>query len=412
MAKDFLGRDIDVAAIRESFKDTKGRELNLSDAVLENFIVGAGKRWTDLEDAEDPEKECCDLLEKAEQEAAKVSVSDPGITALVRKMDETVHAEIAKCIEAVVKGKTTAVDIYAQFRRVFSKDDMDAMPIPNTEAEHVGENQRPDKVKTKDHTGKPITVVWSNDFVSAMPEGKDFEGKLDDISKELKTPGSVPWLKGKGKADIKALQAEFSQKRNALRSMVKRAISLHHQWEAIATMPKIGLRWIRGTKEKGIVIPQDFGDNDFGERPVTVTLSPKPIWIYPKDEPENGREFSVTQFLAFDADMALNGEGQGTMADLVATAGRGTAATESEEGEGTGADMPEDQAQAELSRMVHWFNKRDNVALVLKRIANRKADPEGADLLDNVGTLYLLLKPIYEKNKGAYEALQQKEDAA
>ncbi len=402
----------DLVAIRESFESTMGRTLNLSDELLQAILKRAGKAWDDFENADDPEKEACDFLAKAEAEAAKITVSDTGISVLVRKMDEEFHREVAECIAAVVKGKTTAIDMYAQFRRIYSKVELDSMPVPGTELEHVTGNQKPDKIKTKDQTGKPITVVWTNDFVSAMPEGKEFEGKLDDIAKEVKAPGSVAWLKAfTSKKDIAALKSEYTGKRNALRSMVKRAISLHHQWEAVQGMPLVSCEWIPGKqKERAISVPVAFGEGELKDATL-VTKAPKPIWISPKGKPSDGRDFSITQFLAFDVALALKGENGGSMADLVATAGRGVGDGEGGEGEGDGVDMTGDVAQVTASQFYNWLNVREHQAEVLKKIANRAKDPEGNDWLDLVGSIYIALKPIYEKNKAAYEELQTKNAA-
>lgn len=401
---------INLSAIRSAFEEAKSRDLRLSDELLVAIINRAGKTWKAFEESGDQDA-AVKFLEKAEEEAAKVSVSDPGITALVKKLDPEIHQAINDDIEAAIKGKTTAVHILSHFRRIYTLDELNSMPVPGTEVEHVeGTNYKADKIKTKDRAGNPITVIWTNDFVSAMPEGKAYETDIDDVSKEMKTANSVPRFKGWSKSDLVTLKDDATARRNALRSIVKRTILLHHQWVAVEGMPKIGLRWIRAKgKDKAISMPTKYGEGEFGEDATLVSASVKPIWIYPQEEPSEGRNFSVTQFLAFDPAMAL--KAGGTMADLVATAGRGS--DEEPEGEGDGSDMADDAAQATASMFYNWFNKRENQALVLKKIANRKADADGNDWLDLIGSIYLAVKPIYEKNKGAYEALQQRdEDAA
>lgn len=393
---------INLSIIRDAFQDAKDRDLRLSDELLVAVIKRAGKTWTEFTDNEDSDGAIA-FLEKAETTAAQVSITDPGISALVKKMDTAFHDAIKDDVEAVVKGKTTAVRTYASFKRIYTLEEMNRMPIPGTEAEQVTGNQRPDKVKTKDQTGKPITVTWSNDFVSAMPEGKEYEGILDNIAKEVKSPGSVPALKGKSKQSLAALKSDATTRRNALRSMVKKAISLHHQWEAVRGMPLVGFNWIPGTKEKhSAIIPEQFGEGTEGDKPTIVTVAPRSIWMYPANEPANGRDFSVTQFLAFDVPAAI--AAGGTMAELVATAGRGS--DDTADGDGDGEDMAEDQAMATMSMVVNYLNKRENVANVLRIIADKKHSDHN-DWIENIGDLYVALHPIVRKTRNQYEALKE-----
>lgn len=394
---------IDVVAIREAFEDERGRTLMLSDEILTAVIKRAGAKW-DAFTENDDEEGALKFLEEAEKIASQVSISDPGITALVKKMDTAFHDAIKDDVEAVVKGKTTAVRTYASFKRIYTLEEMNRMPIPGTEAEQVTGNQRPDKVKTKDQTGKPITVTWSNDFVSAMPEGKEYEGILDNIAKEVKSPGSVPALKGKSKQSLAALKSDATTRRNALRSMVKKAISLHHQWEAVRGMPLVGFNWISGTKEKhSAIIPEQFGEGTEGDKPTIVTVAPRSIWMYPATEQANGRDFSVTQFLAFDVPAAINAGG--TMAELVATAGRGATDTDDDEA-GDGEDMTEDQAMANMSQVVNYLNKRENMANVLRILADKKHDEHG-DMVELIGDLYSQLYPVARKIRAEYETLKE-----
>jgi hypothetical protein len=380
----------DLAAVREAFKDETGRDLAVSDKVL-NMAIERCETWEEME----PEQ-TIKFLTGLEKQVADVSITDPGITLLVSKIDDQAEEEITACIDAVMKGKTTAVDVYAQFKRIYTREEMNAMPYPNTDKEHVSGNQRPDKVKTTDQTGKAITVQWTHDFVSAMGRGKEAENLIADVKKEQKAVGSIPTLKGKGKAELASILSDATARRNALRNMVKRAISLHHQWEAINAMPHLGIQFIKG-KQGGTVIPNEFGE----AKGKPVTGAPKPIWIYPADDAGNGRDFSVTQVLAMDPAKALNMPEGGTMAELVATAA-------------TGADTPEGTPEAtvdDFTAVVPDFatilNKRENMALLLKKVAPSKdaSDSEPDDLLESICSLYLNLKPIYDKNKSRYERI-------
>lgn len=385
-----------VDAVKDAFKDAKGRDLKLPDYAING--IASSDKWEDMDD----EEKIAALL-KAEETALQVSVTDPGISVLVAKIDDAAEAQITECIEAVMNSKTTAVDIYATFKRIYTKEDMDGMPYPGTDKDHVTDNQKPDIIKRPDNTGKMITTVWTNDFCQTMGRGKEFQSIIDDVKKEQKAPGSVPHLKGKGKQELAAMLSDATARRNALRSMVKRAISVHHQWEAINAMPLVTIQWIKG-KSGGTVIPDKHG-SDKGR---SVTGSPKPIWIFNSDDPGNGRDFSVTQMLAFDPAKALNGENGGNMADLIATAA-------------TGADTPTGEAEKGVDDFINdvvdyadMLNKRENMALLLTKVAplKDKEDTSADDLLVSVCGLYLNLADIYKKNKNRYEALINKDDDA
>lgn len=384
-----------VAAIRSFFTETHNRDLKLTDETI-NGIFNSEK-WDDLSEDEQME-----LLLKSEGIAQSVMVTDPGISVLANKLDEDDKAqeEITACIDATMKAKASAVDVYALFRRIYTKDELDAMPYPGTEAKDVGENQKPDIVKTTDNTGKKITKTWTNDFVSTLRRGKELENKIVDIKKEQKTPGSVPALKGKGSEGLAAELSDATARRNALRNMVKRAISVHHQYEAINAMPLVSIRWIKG-KDGQTVMPDKCGTAK--GRPVTG--APKPLWMFTTaDAGEDGRDFSVTQMLAMDPAKAL--KAGGTLADLVATAA-------------TGADTPEGETQLTVDDFVSSvadfstvLNKRENMALLLTKVAPVKDedDTSADDLLESICRLYLNLAPIYNKNKSRYEAIINKDE--
>lgn len=398
--------DIDTAAIREAFEGNRNRTLRLSDELLASIIQRAGKTWDEFTDNDDEEGACV-FLEKAEETAAQVSVTDPGIQALVSKLDDEFYAALGAGVDAAAAVKVSAVRVYAQFRRLFDADTMNALPWPGTEEQHVaGTNHRPDKVKTIDKsTKKPITTVWTNDFVSTMPKGKEYEGTLDDCAKELKARGSIPRFKGKNREDILAIQSDASTRRNSMRNIVKRALSLHHQWVAVTTKldDKVGIRWIKGrSKETGISMPTTLGLRDASEYQL-VSGDAKCLTMYDKTEPTQGDSFSVTQFINFDVDEAL-AKG-GTLEELIATAGRGVGETEADDA-GDGEDMPEDVAMATFSQLVNYLNKRENMANVL-RIMTDKKHPEHNDWLENMGDLYSLIYPMMRKTRSQYEALKE-----
>lgn len=395
---------VDFAAIRETFESVVGRDIKVSNKTL-GIAIENNREWDNLE-----EDQMISFIKLVEDAATRVSITDPGISVLVEKMDDTFFAEVTECLDAVVKNKTTAVDIYAQFHRLYTIDELNGMPFGGSDEDSVkGTNYRADKVKTKDRvTGVEMTVTWSNDLVSATPFGKDYESRLDDISKEMKSAGSSTRVeyKGKPKKFLSSEKSILTAKRNALRSMFKRAINTHHQFEAVRSMPLIELQWIEGSKNSGIWLPSKFGTGKANvgvkNEGMFVTLSPKPLWIAPKGKPSDGRDISVTQLVNLDVMAALVAENGGTMGDLLDTLSKG--APEQAPTEGDGSSMTEEEALATFQKAVNYFNKKDNMANIRRILADKKHD-ERKDLLENINSMYHLVAPIVRAYKADIEAL-------
>jgi len=394
---DLEGNEV-LQGIKEAFRSVNDRDIKLSDKALDMVIANA-KQWNDWDD----DAKMAFLL-KAETANEKIAISDPGISKLVAKIDPAFRAVVDSCLEAKVTDKASAVMVLAQFRRVYTLSEMNGMPMPGWDEKDVeNTDYRADKRKIKTTTGDPLTDVWTNNFVSAMPEGKVFEDDLTVATKEKDNPGTTRF-KALNKDELKAVIASATQGRNNLRSLVKRAIKLHHRWEAARKLNQIGIRWIPGTKTKGVAMPDKFGSAE----PVSyVTLSPKPIWIYDASDPSKGRDFSVTQLLAMQPELARLGENGGNMADLIATAGKGADDAEEADGNKAGEDMADDEAQATASMFVNFFAKTENRAAVMKKIADYKKNPDGVDWLGIVMEMDRLIHPIAEKNRNTYLNIQQ-----
>jgi len=185
--------------------------------------------------------------------------------------------------------------------------------------------------------------------------------------------------------------------------MVKRAISLHHALVQLDGMPKVSYTWQKPVhSDKLIVIPETFGTGEHGTRPTRCTTGAKTFWIFPSDDPSEGREFSVTQLINMDfAAAKLAG---GTMADLVATIGKGSDTGEVDT-DGDGTDMPIDAAQAVFSQAINWFSKKENLANYRRIVADKK-NADRNDWIENIGDLYLMLQPEFERVKMAYNAIK------
>jgi hypothetical protein len=405
----------DVEFIRNFFEgeDGRNRTLKLSDTVLDMVVSNCKNPAFEDMETEDQLK----LLERAEQEAANVGISDPAISELAQifNEDDTANEELNECIEAVRKSKTTAVNMYAQFHRLYTLDQLNSFPRPGwTEEDVAGTNYKPDIVKTKDKvSGNPVTTVWMDDFIFSLGRGKELSTQIDEVRKELKTTGSVPRLSKLSKKALETMKSDLTSQFNALTSMVKRAIDLHHAFEAVSGMEKVVIEWCRGDEKDGIAIPSQFGTGKLGKDAFFVTRAPRPLWIYPKGEASEGKNLSVTQLINFNVAEAIkNG---GTFADLFKTLERGNG--DGNEGDGDGSDWDEDQAYEGLSKVANFFSKRDKVAMLNKILADRK-HPERNDWLENVGEIYFRIKSVYNKYRSEIEEItggdhtEQKQTAA
>ena len=383
-----------LTAIRETFLEAAGHDLRLTDESLSAVIEKDVAKWDEM-DGEDK----IEFLTRCAEAMAGIAITDPGISAIVSRItaDADFVKEIDICIEAAMKNKTTAVDIASHLKRVLPKQILASAPWPGSKAETgkrtvPGSNELADIVETTDQTGKAIRTVWHNDFVSTMPKGKEFETDIDDVKREQKAAGSVPRFKGKSisKRDLAAMLSTATAQRNAMRGMFKRAFALIKQLIEIEGMEHVTCDFIKGhDKARCAMWPKEYGKGK--AEGILVTNAPKPLWMAPADNPGEGRDFSVTQVLAFDVAKALRMPNGGTMAELVSTAKTETATPEAT------AYTPE---QLDDAVVTTWRNlsERDKMAALRTRLNS----PDNEDTKEAYCALYLLLKPIYTANEKWY----------
>jgi hypothetical protein len=386
----------ELKTIREAFEASQGHDCRLTDDAISAII----ERVTMDKYAEMDEDEQMSLLTKAEDAFKGIAIADPGITGLVSKFDEAFNKELEACLDATVKAKTSAVDIYAQFKRIYSKAQLDACPMPGTDKDDVaGTNYKADIIEKPAIAGGKIRTVFTHDWVQATAKGKAFQTDIDDVKKETDNPGTVARFKGKSKKELRSITASATQGRNAMRSMFSRALRLHHKLSAIEGMPKVSFQWIGGhDKAKCPIMPKVYGKADGA----LVSLTPKPLWFMPrdpetgKDDGSEGRDFSVTQVLAFDVAKALKGPDGGTLAELVASS---KAIPDPEE---KAKGMTIEKLESDVTEVDSYLRKREAIAELTKRMNS----PDQDELISSVCSLYLSLKPVYAKFQAKYEAIE------
>lgn len=389
-----------VNAVFAAFTASQNRDLTLSPELLLDVLNRAGESWDKMGD-----EEKITFLIKAEGTVQKVAASnvDVGISVLAKKLDSDEHAvkELAVCVDAIIRNKLNTVVMYADFKRIYTKGELDGMPYPGTDKDTVWlGNHKPDIVKTQASTGEEITTTWSNDFVASLKMGKALEDDLDDIKKEQAQQNSSSKYKGWLTQDLQTAKSNIEGRRNALRSVVKRTIELHHQFEGVNGMPLVNIKWVTaraGNDANAIAMPLEFGK----DKPVQkVTASPKNLWITPKDEPENGRLYSVSQLNQFEIATAIkNG---GTMAALTATAKKAPKTTAQAAAGGDGSAMNLSESYVATARVANYFGERVNVAAITAILADAKHS-DHKDWVQMVGSLWTSIYPLAKRVRAEYE---------
>lgn len=388
-------------SMREVYAEDRGHDLKLTDDAISAIVEKIGVEEFGAMDGEEQLK----LFDQAESAFKGIAVADPSITGIVSKFDKAFDDELEACIESVIKSKTSSVDIYGQFKRVFTRDQLNEMPYPGSDADDVkGTNYKPDIVEKKAVSGGKIRVVFTDDLVAATPRGKGYQTDIDDAGNELKVSGSVPRLKSFGKQKLRDMINTATQKRNAMRSMFRRSLQLHHKLDAIDGMPLILWAWTPGTDDKCPLVPKEFK----GTAMQKITRSPKPFWFTPvidgKPDHANGKEFSVSQVIAFNPSKALAMPDKGTLSDLIDSA-RG----EPETPETLGEKMSVETMDNDVVVINAKLSSTTERAALRKRIV----EPDNDELRASYCALYLNLKGVYDTNKKWYdEYLHGQETAA
>lgn len=398
----------DAKAIKAAYKEATGKALPIKNDLLVQLL----EQHPDFDDME-TEAQIAFLSGLAEQ-VKGIAVADPAISELVSKIDTEAEQEILSDIDAVIKSQNSSMSMLRVMRRIYTREEILGMAFPGLEKAKMqpGDNRKPDIVVTKLKNGDEITTTWTDDFCSTWPPVKVWETDMDDAKKEKKTSGSVPRFKHLGKRELDNVLKLATKKRNAFRSMFKRALTLEHQLAAIEMMPAVVLDFsVIPAKDKVsgfTAIPIKYGlGNKLSEADcIKVTLAPSPFWMYPKAAPADGKPFSVTQINNMDVAAAIAAGGE--MSDLTDTIAKGP--DEDEETEGTGEDADIDEAFAFVSKAAHWFGKASNVANLRRVLANPKAELHD-EWLQLIGELTVAILPTYRRYKAAYEKQSETVDA-
>lgn len=394
----------DAKTIKAEYKKVTGNALAIKDNILVQLLE-QNPAFDDM----DSEEQIKFLTAKAEQ-VKGIAIADPAISALVAKIEGSAKQSILDTVDRIIRSKASALDCLAVFRSIYTKDEMAGFAFPGLEKDKMepGDNRKPDIVTTiVRSTKEEITTVWTDDFCSAWGPCKAWETDMDDLKKELKSSGSVSRFSKLGKVDLTNMLKTVTAQRNALRSMVKRAITFEHQITAIEGLPKVTVSFARisdkDTTSKHVRMPIVYGkgDNLTDKDCIRMSLSPSPIWLAPKgEEMTNSKPYSVTQINNMDIRAAIAAGGE--MGDLTDTIKKGPDGETETETDGADADIAE--AYAFTVKTANWFARRENIA-AMRKILNDPKHEDHNDWLQLVGDIYTAIAPTFRRNRKAYEAL-------
>lgn len=387
----------EIKVVREAFAETRGHELRITDQSILD-IVSKVEGWDDMEADEQ-----LVLFDKAEEAFKDIAVTDPGISGLVSKMDEPFWKELDADIEAFIKAKNGTIDQYGSFKRIWTKEQFDAIPYPGSTKDSVVGNQKPDIVVRKNTTGPgEIRTVFLDDLIHATAKGKALQADIEDTRNALKVSGSVKRFPVGtfGTKRLKDLQSMATLQLNSMRKMWRGAIQLHHKLSAIEGMPLVKVSWIEDESGSALCprIPKDFG----GKETFAVTRSGKPFWIDPCKADGTiisgkGLPYSLAQVTAFDPDWAMKQPTGGTVNDLIES-GKPDPVPAGE----TGKKMTTEELDLTIVTLHGKLSSREEMAAMRVRALS----PGNDDLRESICYLYLNgLKATYEASKTWYDEL-------
>lgn len=379
-------------SMREVFETETGHDCRLTDDAISAIVENIGNEaFNEME----PEEQIA-LFVKAEDAFKGIAISDPGISGLVAKLDAPFYAELDSCVEAIIKGKQSVIDMLGQFKRVWSKVQFDACPYPGSDKDDVkGTNYAPDIVEKKAVAGGTIRTVFTDDLVYAMPKGKQAQLDMDDATAELKVSGSIARFKNKGKQALRDILNSAKQERDGMRKVVRGAIQLHHKLSAIDGMPLVKWSWLPGTNDKCPVVPKNYG----GKEVIKVTRGPKPLWLEAVDSdgnvvPGSGKEFSAAQVIAFNPAKALAMPDHGTLGDLI----------DSAKGEPeTPATLGEKMSVEEMDTLAVVFNAKLANTVERAALRTRMLQPDNETARASYCALFVQLQGFYKANQAWYD---------
>lgn len=390
-----------IEAWKEAFRGTNERDIRLSDKTVGAVIERAGETWEGYSDDEKLE-----FLLKAEETASKIAVSDPGISNLVKRLENDAAAmqEVEEDIELAQRAKVTKVRLYAHFRRLYTLQELSSMPYPNTDKSTpwLG-NYKPDTTVEPTNAGE-IKVTWSEDFVSTMVKGKYYDERLSDLKAEESATNASKFYKGWSKSERNSEKSRLTGGRNALRQLVRGAIETHHCFEGIRGMALVNIDWMETKDTKNyIAMPEKCGTKG---PVIQVTTAAKCIYIESKGDGRSGDVYSVGQLTAFDVQTAIkNG---GTLAALKKTVEKApkTKAGGALDYKGDGSDMDIDQFYTVTNLFSNYVNKTANAATTRTMMKDAKSEHR-KDMAENFLTISGWINPLLKQFKKEIEELTQ-----
>lgn len=263
--------------------------------------------------------------------------------------------------------------IHAELVAVMPSELIAALPDPGKDRSQSNNPAIIEKPNPKG--GKPITVDFYDDLAEQLAFAKPFveriKGLADTKAEKAGTPKEFSgWSRNDLDAELNLMRTKMSNIRKATRD----AVLFEKQWHAVSGMPLVGIKLL---KDKS--------------NPERVRNTPRPIHVYPKDDPTEGRLITAATFMRYDVQKAMKAaEFPGSFGALIATGARGKRDDDGSNAVEVGS--AEDYSNV-LSDVNTWAGNSGSKGKLLTMLAS----DEGDDLLLNLYSVWQLADDLLGK---------------
>lgn len=286
---------------------------------------------------------------------------------------------------------------YLNMVRVIGAEIMNSLPRVGSK-----DGNNPDVYDTTDTNGKKVEGSMSGDIADTTDEGSAIVQSMRNIQQSTEISD----------ADKAERVAQFTQRRNRVRTIVRAAIRLHHHLADFREIDGISIGF---AKTKVIV----------NEKPVEKYRddTTKPLFVVDMSDVENGstanaKYVSVGEFLSFKLDRAKAeiATGKNPWKAVVGSGKRGT-----KKKTGPAAQVKRigsvDEAESYVAELAYWFGniesagKDSGYGKIMNKLANMPKGDERKHFILSLGRLYYGMDGIGVKIDAEYQRYVSEQSA-
>lgn len=323
----------------------------------------------------------------------------PLAVSLAKKISKETTEDMETTIEADETKKMSAVIVAADLWRDFGKQGFASLPPVGSSPEtHPALDSWDvyvyfDKEAKKDVEGSVI-----DDLFDASPSGVRITTWLNKIAAAEADKGDADvGLKKLGKAARRSLKAKYNSQRTTGLGTYRKAIALQQQ--------RIKLEQLMGEQ-----VGFDFF-REANKKDGPIINGPKPINLWDKTtQPNISNEYSVTSFLGFDIDKAM--ELGGDWEALLKTNTRGTGDDEDGDDEDNINVTNSNQAETAMAALAGWMDESKNVMVIYSKINKAKKLEDIEDYMETIINLRNHMDALVKHIDKPWKKLQAKKLSA